>query len=1213
MKKAILLSFSLCCLITNISAQLSDDFNDGVLDANKWVVETIWYNSEMYETGGEAVFVNRGDITSKAELPSAVIVEGRVRLSGSDHDLFNIRLRSGATVTESQNCVIVQFAIRDNDFGPLGVDNIAIYGSAGGGMVKASYPFVMNTYYNFKVVDNLTNVTVFIGNTNVPVVSLSITNRSGFHIGFNNREGVGSISRGSIARLDYISATPLNPTLTDGLVAFYPFEGNANDASGKGNNATPAGNYLYLTNGITGGALRIIGDNSLYYAGGGHVLLPTFGSDINSVYTFSMWVKDEVIGVWPVNEEAYIAFGSLSLKRAEMWINSSFGGVKFAFDDSSGTGIETNSIATDLGLTWPTYLSSWKHLVFTYSAGVMSGYVNGQKRVEVFRSFNIFPVATAALGRHWWDSGASSSARMSCTYDNVRIYNRALSSNEVAQLYAIESPASGWVVSTLAGSGSIGLSNGPALQARFNGIDELKVLPNGSMDVLVVDAGNNNVRSISGGLNPEVDVYAGSQSGSSGTNLGAPHDARFNLPLSVALGATGQVYVADTFNHRIVSIAPGTRVVSLLAGSGVAGITDGAGASASFDFPNDLAVDSAGNVFVSEFNHHVIRKITPAGQVTLFAGDGLAGSQDGAGFQARFNKPGALAIDLNDNLYVGEYVGNRVRKITPAGLVTTVAGSGVAGYADGMGTNAQFDTIASVCVDTEGNLYVGDLNRVIRQITPSGLVQTIAGTGAIGFADGPGKSAVFRGPAGLGWHPDGSLLVADDSGSERIRRVAKVTGAVAPSLVQQPVSVVTAAGGTVVFKTAATGSWPLSYQWQKDGVNLLGENGPSLLLTNVQPTRIGDYAVIVVNGSGSATSSVASVSIPGVNSGLWQGLVGYYPFNGNANDESGFGNETSINGAALTTDRLGDSQRAYSFDGINDTIVAPSVDFHSQKVCVAFWFYAAGPYDIPRRIVEHGGGSGVFSTHINAPEMGRVYGAFTTQGQFPDMIQLGSITTNVWHHLAITYDPLNEQKERAYLDGQLVVERPATGMLISTTSNLEIGSHLPHIFRGGIDEVRLYNRALSANDVAALYALEFPDADKDGISDYEEVNILGTDPNKSDTDGDGLTDFQEVRFRNTNPTLADTDGDGFNDYAEVYTAHDPLLNTDYPAANLSAFTAIELEFVTKVGTTYQLQTSPDLVTWTNFDNAIIGDGNLWKKTYPTRGQGRLFHRVESAP
>ena len=230
--------------------------------------------------------------------------------------------------------------------------------------------------------------------------------------------------------------TPQN--LTNGLVAFYPFEGNGNDASGNGNNSTPAGSFQYLATGLTGGAIRINGDNSLFYAGGGHVLLPTFGSDINSDYSFSLWVKDEVIGGWPVGEEAYIAFGSLSLKRAEMWIGSGFGGVKFAFDDSSGTGIETNSTAADLGLTWPTYLSSWKHLVFTYSAGVMSGYVNGQKRVEVSRSYNIFPVATAALGRHWWDGGGSSSARMSCTYDNVRIWNRVLTDQEVRQLNAFD-------------------------------------------------------------------------------------------------------------------------------------------------------------------------------------------------------------------------------------------------------------------------------------------------------------------------------------------------------------------------------------------------------------------------------------------------------------------------------------------------------------------------------------------------------------------------------------------------------------------------------------------------------------------------------------------------------------------------------------------------------------------------------------------------------
>lgn len=213
MKTKHIFGVALCVLLAcGAKAQLLyDDFNDGVLDTNKWHVETVWYNSEMYETNGEAVFVNRGDLTTKATMPAGVVVEGRVRLTGSDHDVFNIRLRSTDDALASTNCVIAQFAIRDNDFGPLGVNNIAIYGTSGGGLVKASYPFSMNTYYLFKVVDDSTNVTIFLNNTNTPVVSLQITNRSGFKIGLNNREGVGSISQGSVSRLDFIQISALFP------------------------------------------------------------------------------------------------------------------------------------------------------------------------------------------------------------------------------------------------------------------------------------------------------------------------------------------------------------------------------------------------------------------------------------------------------------------------------------------------------------------------------------------------------------------------------------------------------------------------------------------------------------------------------------------------------------------------------------------------------------------------------------------------------------------------------------------------------------------------------------------------------------------------------------------------------------------------------------------------------------------------------------------
>lgn len=139
------------------------------------------------------------------------------------------------------------------------------------------------------------------------------------------------------------------------------------------------------------------------------------------------------------------------------------------------------------------------------------------------------------------------------------------------------------------------------------------------------------------------------------------------------------------------------------------------------------------------------------------------------------------------------------------------------------------------------------------------------------------------------------------------------------------------------------------------------------------------------------------------------------------------------------------------------------------------------------------------------------------------------------------------------------------------------------------------------------------DSDQDCLSDYEETNIYHTDPNRADTDGDGLGDYAEVRVYHTNPLSADSDGDGYNDSAEIYSCHSPVDANDHPAATLCAFTAIELEFVSKTNTTYFIQASPDLVVWTNFEGSIIGDGNVWKKTYSSRGTARTYYRVELAP
>lgn len=224
-------------------------------------------------------------------------------------------------------------------------------------------------------------------------------------------------------------------SLTNGLIAFYKFEGNGVDSSGSGNNATPAGNFQFVTNGVFGNAIRIIGDNSLFYSGGGHVLLPTFDASLNSGAAFSFWVRDEVLGGYPVGEESYMSFGALGLPRVEVYLNSPTQ-EKMVFVMCSGASV---CWTFEQKVDWNKDRSRWKHIVYSISPTNINIYLDARLCLQTNFNYNIFPVTKAALGRHWWNSGASSSARMSATYDNVRIYNRTITANEVADLYGRES------------------------------------------------------------------------------------------------------------------------------------------------------------------------------------------------------------------------------------------------------------------------------------------------------------------------------------------------------------------------------------------------------------------------------------------------------------------------------------------------------------------------------------------------------------------------------------------------------------------------------------------------------------------------------------------------------------------------------------------------------------------------------------------------------
>ena len=209
----------------------------------------------------------------------------------------------------------------------------------------------------------------------------------------------------------------------------------------------------------------------------------------------------------------------------------------------------------------------------------------------------------------------------------------------------------------------------------------------------------------------------------------APGESGLATPTSVAVDAKGSVFVTDNAGASIRKIAADGTLSTFAGKKGVTGGADGTGAAASFATPRGIAIDGDGNLYVADEGNSNIRKITPAGVVSTLAGAaGQAGSADGTGAAARFAAPRGLAADAKGTVYVADTDNHTIRKITPAGVVTTIAGKpGESGAADGKGAAARFNEPRSVAVDAAGNVYVADTgNAAIRQITPAGVVTTVA-------------------------------------------------------------------------------------------------------------------------------------------------------------------------------------------------------------------------------------------------------------------------------------------------------------------------------------------------------------------------------------------------------------------------------------------------------------------------------------------------------
>ena len=441
-------------------------------------------------------------------------------------------------------------------------------------------------------------------------------------------------------------------------------------------------------------------------------------------------------------------------------------------------------------------------------------------------------------------------------------------------LQAQNNYATPYTFSTFAGTaGHGGSSDGTGSAAQFG--SPYGVALDGLGNVYVADTGNHAIRKIT----------AAGVVATLASLPPLPNISFESAPIGVAVDGAGNVYVAESNNNRIQKITP-AGVVTTLAGNtarnpdlpripGVfgtipdpsnAGSADGSASTARFHTPQGLAVDSAGYVYVADWGNNTIRKITPTGVVTTLAGTaGIATTginMDGTGSAAHFWGPAGVAVDGAGNVYIAESANNLIRKITPGAVVTTLAGtSTLSGSIDGTGSAARFSFPTGVAADGSGNVYVAEAsNYLIRKITAAGVVTTLAGTArSSGSTDGTGSAALFYSPNGVAVNAAGNVYVADTSNNTIRMGVPLV--ATAPAITTQPASQTVSEDNSVTFTATASGTPAPTFQWQKDSINLSGATSGSYTIANATATDAGNYTVIATSSVGSATSNAAVLTV----------------------------------------------------------------------------------------------------------------------------------------------------------------------------------------------------------------------------------------------------------------------------------------------------------------------------------------------------------------
>jgi hypothetical protein len=610
------------------------------------------------------------------------------------------------------------------------------------------------------------------------------------------------------------------------------------------------------------------------------------------------------------------------------------------------------------------------------------------------------PVSTLALGQHF----------LTASYAGTTGY------------LASASGLSGTsTINTIAGNGNGGFSGipGPATSAEFN--------PNHAVvdaqgDIYISDATNNYVYKVTpAGV---ISIFAGDGSGGDSGDGGPATSAAIGRPVGLSIDASGDVFIDSYGSQGVREVTP-DGIIHNVAGNGSGGYSGDTGPATSAELgnPSDVAVDAAGDIFIADSTNQVVREVTTDGIIHTFAGTGSSGysGDGGAATAAQLHYPTGVAVDAAGDVFIDDHDSNVIREVTPDGIIHTVAGDGTSGYSGdgGLATSAELSGPQSVAVNAAGDLFIADTgNNVVREVTPDGIIHTIAGTGTSGYTgDGSAASAAeLDGPTGVSLDATGDLFISD-SGNSVIREVGAAlpvtvtANQTATALISSSASI--AAGSTLTFTATVTNldgeTAPTGDVAFMDGSTTLGTealvDGVATFMTSslaqgehyVTAVYEGAEGYIESNSGITATSTIRTVAGDGGggytgDGGMATGAELSYP-TATISDASGnlyiadFGNNVirKVTPAGVISTYAGNGAAGYSGDGGQ----ASSAELNHP---VAMAFDASGDLfiaDYNNNVIREVTPEGVISTYAgdNAAGYGGDGGPATSaQLQQPDAL-----------------------------------------------------------------------------------------------------------------------------------------------------------------------------------------------------------------------------------